>query len=67
MSKTIPNYVKKAVENCVQHIHFESGKVETTKLQNKLITEYGILFFDIPLLENLIKEELNNGKVQTTC
>lgn len=67
MSNIVPNSVKLAIHDCVENAYSHYGKAETTQVQNYLVTDYGILFFDIPLLENLIKEGLKDGKIQVTC
>lgn len=67
LSKTIPDSVKLAVQDCSENALFHYGKIETAQVQNYLVVDYGILFWDITLLEELIKGGLQDGKIQTIC
>jgi len=64
MPKVIAESVKLAVQDCAENAYFHNGKAETTQVQNYLATDYGILFFNTHLLEELIKEGLQDAKIQ---
>lgn len=63
--KPISESVKLAVYDCTENAYFHHGKAETTQVQNYLAADYGIIFFNTPLLEKLIKEGLQDAKIQT--
>ena len=63
MLKKISESVKLAVYDCVENAYFHYGKAETTQVQNYLVADYGIVFFNTPLLEKLIKEGLQDAKI----
>lgn len=67
MPKVIAESVKIAVQDCTENAYFHYGKAETAQVQNYLAADYGIIFFDTPLLEKLIKEGLEDAKIQITC